>query len=96
MNFNKEVNSEFVVVPINLARELLEYDKDITSIYVEAKSGFENDEVKENLKLFLGTDFSVKTNYEKNELIYKTSKTEKIIVIFILLFIYLHPIITQY
>ncbi len=89
MNFNKEVNSEFVVVPIHLAKELLEYDKDITSIYIEAKNGFENNDVKENLRLFLGPDFIVKTNYEKNELIYKTSKTEKIIVLIILLFIFI-------
>ena len=89
MNFNKEVNSEFVVVPIGLAKELLEYDNDITSIYIEAEKGIENDEVKENLKKFLGKDFIVKTNYEKNELIYKTSKTEKIIVLIILLFIFI-------
>ena len=30
----------------------------------------------------------VKTNYEKNELIYKTSKSEKLIVLVILLFIF--------
>ena len=89
MNFNKEVNSEFVVVPIGLAKELLEYENDITSIYIEVEKGIENDEVKENLKKFLGKDFIVKTNYEKNELIYKTSKTEKIIVLIILLFIFI-------
>ena len=89
MNFNKEVNSEFVVVPIRLAKELLEYDKDITSIYLEVENDFENDEVKKNLMQFLGSDFIVKTNYEKNELIYKTSKTEKIIVLIILLFIFI-------
>ena len=89
MNFNKEVNAEFVVVPIRLAKELLEYESDITSIYIEAIEGFENDELKENLKEFLGSNFIVKTNYEKNELIYKTSKTEKIIVIIILLFVFI-------
>jgi lipoprotein-releasing system permease protein len=89
MNFNKEVNSEFVVVPIRLAKELLEYENDITSIYIDVKNGFENDEVRENLKQFLGPNFSVKTNYEKNQLIYKTSKTEKLIVLIILLFIFI-------
>ena len=89
MNFNKEVNAEFIVVPIRLAKELLEYQNDITAIYIEVKEGVTNDEVKENLKQFLGVDFLVKTNYEKNELIYKTSKTEKMIVIIILLFIFI-------
>ena len=89
MNFNREVNAEFIVVPIALAKEMLEYDKDITSIFIDVKDGFENDVVKENLRVFLGSEFIVKTNYEKNELIFKTSKTEKLIVLIILLFIFI-------
>ncbi len=89
MNFNREVNAEYVVVPLEMARELLNYTSDITSILVEAKEGYDNETVKENIIAYLGKDFVVKTNYEKNELIYKTSKTEKIIVIFILLFIFI-------
>jgi len=89
MNFNREVNAEFIVVPIALAKEMLEYDKDITSIFIDVKDGFENDVVKENLRIFLGSEFIVKTNYEKNELIFKTSKTEKLIVLIILLFIFI-------
>lgn len=89
MNFNKEVNADFVVVPIRLAKELVDYKDDITSILIEGKEGFDNESLKENIKEFVGDDFSVKTNYEKNELIYKTSKTEKIIVVIILLFIFI-------
>jgi lipoprotein-releasing system permease protein len=89
MNFNREVNAEFIIVPIALAREMLEYDKDITSLFIEVKNGYENEFVKEELKETLGNDFIVKTNYEKNELIFKTSKTEKIIVLIILLFIFI-------
>lgn len=89
MNFNREVNAEYILVPLNLARELLDYEKDITAIYVEATEGYNNETVKKSIIQFLGNDFVVKTNYEKNELIYKTSKTEKIIVIFILVFIFI-------
>ena len=89
MNFNREVNAEFIVVPIALAKEMLEYDNDITSIFIDVQDGYNNDFVKDKLKGFLGNEFIVKTNYEKNELIYKTSKTEKIIVLIILLFIFI-------
>lgn len=89
MNFNRAVNAEYILVPLNLARELLDYEKDITAIYVEATEGYNNETVKKSIIQFLGNDFVVKTNYEKNELIYKTSKTEKIIVIFILVFIFI-------
>jgi lipoprotein-releasing system permease protein len=89
MNFNREVNSDIVVLPIRLAKELLNYDEDITAIYIDVSKNESNDEVKERIIQFLGKDFDVKTNYEKNELIYKTSKTEKVIVLFILIFIFI-------
>jgi lipoprotein-releasing system permease protein len=89
MNFNKEVNAEYVIVPLRLSRELLNYQDDITSLLVESKEKYNNETVKKNIATFLGKDFSVKTNYEKNELIFKTSKTEKIIVLFILVFIFI-------
>jgi lipoprotein-releasing system permease protein len=89
INYNKEVNSEIIVVPIRLAKQLLEYENDITSIFVDVKKGYINEDVKNELIKILPENFTVKTNYEKNELIFKTSKTEKIIVIIILIFIFI-------
>lgn len=89
MNFNREVNAEKIVVPIDLARNLLNYKKDLNAIYVDVDSSTSVDAVKQKLKEFLGEDFCVKTNYEKNELIYKTSKSEKMIVVIILVFIFI-------
>lgn len=89
MNFNREVNAEYIVVPIEFARDLLSYDTEQTVIFVDVKNKVDNDDVKAKLKEKLGPDFEVKTNYEKNELIYKTSQSEKIVVIIILLFIFI-------
>lgn len=89
MNFNREVNAEKLIVPLSYARDVLNYSEDITAIYVDVKEGFENQSVKETIQQKLGKDFSVKTNYEKNELIFKTSKSEKLIVLIILLFIFI-------
>jgi lipoprotein-releasing system permease protein len=89
MNFNREVNAEKLIVPLSYARDVLNYSEDITAIYVDVKEGFENQSVKETIQQKLGNDFSVKTNYEKNELIFKTSKSEKLIVLIILLFIFI-------
>ena len=89
MNFNREVNSDIVLLPIDFAKELLDYETDITAIYVDVKKDVSNDVVKQKIIDLLGNDFEVKTNYEKNELIYKTSKSEKIIVLFILIFIFI-------
>lgn len=89
MNFNREVNAEFIVVPIQYARQILDYTSDITSVRVEVKDKYENEFVKNEIIKFLGNEFIVKTNYEKNELIFKTSKTEKLIVMIILLLIFI-------
>lgn len=88
VNFNREVNAQSFIVPIDLAKEMMEYDNQISAIYINVKEGADKDEVKEEIQKVLGDAFVVKTNYEKNELIYKTSKSEKVIVLIILLFIF--------
>lgn len=89
MNYNREVNSEKVVIPYELATELLEYDEDVTAIYVDVSENKDVEDVKASLINLLGEDFEVKTSYEKNELIFKTSQSERIIVYFILVFIFI-------
>lgn len=88
-NYNKEVNEKSLVVPIDMARELFQYDKQLSAIYLNIRKDEVVENIKEELKKIVGNDFVVKTSYEKNELIYKTSKSEKIIVLFILLFIFI-------
>lgn len=89
INYNREVNTGIVVVPYALAKNLLEYDDDITAYYVEAKKGVDKAKLKKQIQALVGKDFQVKTNVEKNELIFKTSKTERLIVYFILVFIFI-------
>lgn len=89
MNYNREVNAERIVLPLDMARDLLNYETDLSAIYVDVSSSSTNDDVKRELQGLLGSDFVVKTNYEKNELIYKTSRSEKMIVIIILVFIFI-------
>ncbi|MEY3236222.1 MAG: hypothetical protein RI883_323 [Bacteroidota bacterium] len=89
INFNREVNADKLVIPIQLAKDILNYQKDITALYIDVDPSFKNEDVKASLSELFGSNFSVKTNYEKNELIYKTSKSEKIIVLIILLFIFI-------
>ncbi len=89
MNYNREVNAKHFVVPIDLARELFQYEDQISAVYVDIDPSRLNRDAKEDLQEVVGDDFVVKTNFEKNELIYQTSKTEKLIVIAILVFIFI-------
>lgn len=89
MNFNREVNAEKVVIPYDLANELLEYGEDITALYIEVNEKHKLNTVKREIQSIVGEDFEVKTNFEKNELIFKTSQSERLIVYFILVFIFI-------
>jgi lipoprotein-releasing system permease protein len=89
INYNKEVNDETLILPLETAAELLEYDDDISAVYVNIDSTFALEDVKQVLADKLGRKFEVKTHLEKNALIYQTSKTERIIVIGILIFVFI-------
>ena len=88
VNFNREVNEECFIVSLPKSRELLKYNDQISAIYIDGKDGVDSEKLKERVQKAVGGDFIVKTNFEKNELIYKTSKSERIIVLIILLFIF--------
>ncbi|MDG1842257.1 MAG: ABC transporter permease [Crocinitomicaceae bacterium] len=89
INFNKEVNEEVLLLPLEKARDLLGYKKELSSICIDLKKGVNATEIKEKIQKNIGSDFVVKTRVEKNELIFKTSKSEKIIVILILIFVFI-------
>ena len=89
MNYNKEVNASYLIVPLELSRELLRYTNQVSAYYVSIKDEANSETIKTKIQSIVGAEFSVKTNYEKNELVFQTSKSEKIIVLIILLFIFI-------
>lgn len=89
MNFNREVNAESFVVPLRTGRDLMDGEEQLSAIYVDAEEGVDNESLKELIKGSIGKEFIVKTNFEKNALIYQTSKSEKVIVLIILIFIFI-------
>jgi lipoprotein-releasing system permease protein len=89
LNYNKEVNEEAIIVPLELAKNALNYEDNISSVYINCHKKEQLFEVQEKLQKLVGKDFEVVTHFEKNALIYQTSKTEKAIVICILVFIFI-------
>lgn len=88
-NFNREVNQEAFIIPLELARTMLDYDKDITAVYINVDSKDHSEKIKKELQQLLGPNWTVKTHLEKNALIYQTSKSERFIVICILIFVFI-------
>lgn len=89
INFNKETNKEAIVLPIDEVANLLEYGNEVSALYLKTKPGNE-EMIKDRLCKILNKNFwTIKTNKEKNDLIFKTSKTEKLIVLAILVFVFI-------
>ena len=88
LNYNRDVNAQQIIVPLSLSRNLMGYSNQLSALYVQLDVNVNREDVKRLIQSKIGDDFVVKTSYEKNELIYKTSKSEKIIVLIILLFIF--------
>ncbi|MFK8039566.1 MAG: FtsX-like permease family protein [Crocinitomicaceae bacterium] len=87
-SFNNKVNENYIIIPFDMAKEMLAYQNDISSIELAYTEGVDLKEKQTELKAILGSDFYVKTAYEQNELIYKTSKSEKWMVVVLLGFIF--------
>ncbi len=88
-NINPEYNNEYFIVPIKIAQELLDYNNDISGIDISVKDKSKTNITKQNIVDLVGDNFTVKTKYQKNELIYKINKSEKWMVFSILIFILL-------
>lgn len=89
ITYNRQVDAEVIIVPLTFGKDFLQYKKAISAIFVDVDSTADNETVKNELQQKLGNNFDIKTKLEKNELIFKTSKTEKIIVFIILIFIFI-------
>ena len=89
MNYNNEINQEKILWPLENTRNLLKYSTELSHIYIAVLPNLSNDEMKKKIMEIVGDNFIVKTNYEKNELIFKTSKSERIIILLILVFIFI-------
>lgn len=89
MNYNREVNTDIILSSFDFAAQLLQYENEYSSIWLDLKEDVDLEKTKKTIQQLVGSSFKVKTRIEKNELIYKTSQSEKIIVICILIFIFI-------
>ena len=87
LNYNKEVNEEVLLVPISFAQSFYPNSR-FSGILVSTRP---QDAValKQKILSKFPSQFRVQTNEEKNQLVYKTSQSEKRIVMAILGFIFI-------
>jgi len=88
LNYNQELNSNALLWDYNAASLLFDQVGAVTRIHIYANSNVDLLEIQNHIKRLVGPEFLVRTQLEKNELIYKTSRSERLVVFIILLFVF--------
>ncbi|HEC43957.1 MAG TPA: ABC transporter permease [Bacteroides sp.] len=86
-SIEQEINSRYLLVPLQFARELLRYSTEVSAIEISLKEGIDKSLAEQEIQDILGTGFLVKNRNEQNELFYRIMKAEKWAIFFILSFI---------
>lgn len=84
---NQDFDMKYMLVPFDFAKQLLEYENEVSAIEIGLEKGADEKQVKAQIAAIAGEKFKVKTRYEQNELIFKTNETEKWATYLILTFI---------
>jgi lipoprotein-releasing system permease protein len=86
-SIEQSFDNEYVIVPLEFSKELLNYGDKRTSLEVKVKDGASIPEVQTRLIQHLGTNFSVKNADEQHAGLIRTVKLEKLFVFLTLTFI---------
>jgi lipoprotein-releasing system permease protein len=84
-----EFDQRFVIVPIEMSRRLLEYDREVTALDLKLEERQNVNHIKKDLQQFFGESFRVQDRFEQQEWLYRVMKSEKWAIFFILSFILL-------
>lgn len=86
-SIQQELNSKYVIVPINFAREIFEMPENVSAIELKLKEGTSEKEIKTAIAALLGNGFEIKNRYQQHDYLYKTMKSEKYATYLILILI---------
>lgn len=86
-SLNDDFDYRFCIIPLSLARELLDRKTELSAIEIGLKKGEDAQSVKSEILSILGPGFEIKTRYEQNEVLFKTINSEKWWTFLILVFI---------
>ncbi|MEZ5148729.1 MAG: hypothetical protein R2759_17095 [Bacteroidales bacterium] len=76
----QEIDSKYIIVPLALARQLMEYDSTtVTSVEIRLAPGTEYNKIQSKLETLIGDQFDVKNRFQQQALLYRIMKSEKYI-----------------
>lgn len=83
----QEYDSRFIYVPIDVMRELLMYNDEVSSLEIKFTEGTEAEDVQPAVEKLFGPGYTVRNKYQQQEIFYKVMKSERLAIFFILTFI---------
>lgn len=83
-SIQQQFDMSYVIVPISLARELLEYTNEVTSLEIGLNKQASLDQVKQRIQEILGSNFDIRDRFQQQATLYTVMKSEKWAVFFIL------------
>ena len=83
----QEIDTRYMIVPLDFARDLLEYPTQASAIEIKLKSGTDPVKARDLIAQTAGDEYVVHTQYQQHELLYKVMKSEKFAIYLILTFI---------
>jgi lipoprotein-releasing system permease protein len=86
-SIQQEFDEKYVFVPLQFARELLEYTDEVTSVEIRYNYGVDDDNIQGIVQSILGNDYVVKNRFQQNESLFKILRSEKTAIFLILVFI---------
>ena len=86
---DEEIDSQYILVPIEFARSLLENDSIVSAIEVKLKRGANEERAQKRVIAMFGDKFDVKNTYQQKEFAFKILKSEKFMAFMILTFVLL-------
>jgi len=86
-SIQQDFDTKYAIVPIEFARELMDYQDEVTSLELAIKKSAKAENVKKEIQSLIGDDFEVKNRFEQQVLLYRIMKSEKWAIFFILTFI---------
>lgn len=85
---NAELDSKWLLVPIEVLRDVLEYPTELSSVEIWTEAGT-TDAVQASLVSLLGPDLQVLNRYQQDQSIYRMMRYEKLAIYLILVFVVL-------
>lgn len=84
-----EYDDKYLICPIAFARNLMDYEGEVTSVEIFVKDEKQLSSIQKKVKEIIGNQYLVQDKFQQEELLFKTMKTEKMMIFVILAFILL-------